>query len=231
MKALILVAGFGSRLSSAVEGMPKSLIPIGGKPLLDRQIELLEQHNVERICLATGYQHDIFYKRYGDRVDYRFNPNFGHSNNIISFIFARDWIDDDLIVLYGDLLYEPGILQAALASPADIGLVVDRNAVEQGHALVSVKDCRITSIDTKLDVLQAHSRFIGIAKFTKKGLSDMLPEVEAAVRAGMINDYYIYAARALMGRQYPIVPIDVTGQKWMEIDFPQDLERAKNAWC
>ncbi|QDM15056.1 phosphocholine cytidylyltransferase family protein [Tardiphaga sp. vice352] len=231
MRALILAAGRGTRLEAVNGGLPKGLVEVGGKPILDRQIELLESLDVDRICIATGYNYELIEKRYGERVDYRYNPFFEHGNNIVSFMFARDWIDGDLVVLYADLIYEPAILDAALNSTADIGMVVDRNAVERGHALVSVENGKITRVGTELGESEAHARFIGIAKYSTDGLNAMLPEIESAVKAGKTDQYYIIGARSLMTRGYPVVPVDISGRKWLEIDFPEDLERARREWA
>jgi choline kinase len=231
MKALILAAGNGARLEAVNKGRPKALVEVGGKPILDRQIDLLESRNVDRICIVTGYKYELIEKRYGDRVDYRFNPFFRHGNNMVSFMFARDWIDDDLIVLYADLLYEPGILDAALNSTADIGFVIDRTAIERGHSLVSVENGTIRKVDTELSEAEAYGCFIGIAKYSAHGLDNMLPEIESAAKAGKTNQYYIVGAASLMARGYPILPIDISGQKWLEIDFPEDLERAHREWA
>jgi choline kinase len=231
MKALILVAGHGSRLRSVVGETPKSMIEIGGKALLDRQIETMTALGVERICLATGYQHDAFTARYGDRVDYRYNPFYRDSNNIVSFLFARDWVTgDDLIVCYGDLLYEPDLLAAAMGSPADIGLAIDCSRVEDGHALASLHQGRVAAVGLSVPAASADARFVGIAKLSRRGVSHLMPAIEAALRAGKLNDYYLAGIQILMGRGHPVEPIDVTGLRWTEIDYPDDLTAARRLW-
>lgn len=231
MRALILVAGHGSRLKSAVGETPKSLIEIGGRVLLDRQIEAMTALGVDRICLATGYHHDAFTARYGDRVDYRYNPFFRDSNNIVSFLFARDWVtDSDLVVCYGDLLYDPDLLAAAIGSPADIGLVIDRSRAEEGHALVSLRQGKVTAVGLTVPAASADARFVGIAKLSRPAVSYLMPAIEAAVRTGKLNDYYLAGIRILMEQGHPVEPIDVTGLRWTEIDYPDDLTAARRLW-
>jgi choline kinase len=230
MKALILAAGCGTRLAAASDGLPKGLVEVGGMGVLDRQIANLHAHGVERICIVTGYGFAQFEQRFGGRVDYRYNPFFGQSNNMVSFLFARDWIDDDVIVLYADLLYGPDILDAALTSQGDISLLVDRTAIEPGHALVSIREGAVRAIGRELTLEAADARFVGVAKFSRGGLHDFLPELDRAAKAGRIDQYYTVGLAALAARDYPIEAVDVAGRRWREIDTPEDLERARQEW-
>lgn len=230
MKALILAAGCGTRLGPAGEGRPKGLIEVGGVTILERQIAALNACGIKRTCLVTGYEFAQFERCFGGLVDYRYNPFFAQSNNMVSFLFARDWIDDGVLVLYSDLLYERCILDAALASRGDIALLVDRNAVEQGHALVSIRDGNVRAINRNLSLDQADGRFVGIAKFTRSGLEAFLPELEIAAKAGRTDQYYTVGLERLAARGRPIEAVDVSGRKWLEIDTPGDLERALMDW-
>ncbi|MBY3179501.1 phosphocholine cytidylyltransferase family protein [Rhizobium leguminosarum] len=232
MKALILVAGHGARLVPAIGETPKALLEIGGRSLLDRQIDLMTELGVERICLATGYHHEAFASRYGDRVDYRYNPFYRESNNIISFLFARDWVmDSDLVVCYGDLLYQPEVLEAALWSPAESALVIDRGRVEEGHALISLKGGNVAEIGRSIPVTSADARFVGISKFAQRGISPLMQAIEAAVRAGKLGDYYLAGVEQLIQEGHAVSPIDVTGCPWTEIDYPEDLDAARRDWA
>jgi choline kinase len=230
MQALILAAGYGARLHNASAGSPKGLLTIGGRPILDRQIEMLHSFGISDICIVTGYKAILFESRYKANVCYRFNPFFNCSNNIISFMFARDWMMSDLVVLYADLIYEDKILEASIACPAAIGLSVDRATVAPGHALVTLQDNWVRNIDKALDPADADARFVGIAKFSRQGVADLLPEIERAARYGMIDQYYTIAIQSLLTQGYRVAPIDVTGRRWMEIDDPQDLARARLEW-
>ena len=223
MRALILAAGIGSRLNPAQGSLPKGLICIQGKPLLDRQFAVLEGCGVERICLVTGYRYELLERRYASRADFRFNPFFASSNNIVSFLLRRDWLVGELIVLYADLLYEPDIICAAMESSADVGMLVDRANVEDGHGLVRVSEGRVTHFTTDLSEVQDGARFIGVSRFSPKASCGMISAVEDAARAGKINDYYVVGIKSLWESGTPVEAIDVTGKRWLEVDSPADL--------
>lgn len=230
MKALILAAGSGTRLGPAAEGRPKGLAEVGGVPLLERQLAHLHSRGIERTCIVTGYEFGQIESRFGGRADYRHNPFFAQSNNMASFLFARDWIDDDVIVLYADLLYEPEILDLVLESPGEISLLVDKTAIEPGHALVAVRDGAVRAIGREVPPEEADARFIGIARFLRSGLEAYLPELEDAAKAGEVDQYYTVGLARLVGRGHRIEAVDVAGRKWLEIDTVEDLERARRTW-
>lgn len=230
MQALILAAGLGSRLDGAEDGLPKGLIKVGGKALLERQVEQLRARGIERICIVTGYRPELIERRFEAGVEFRHNPFFACSNNLVSVLLARDWIDEALLVAYADLLYEPEVLEAALDGGGDIRLVVDRAAVEAGHALVQLGDGEVRAMGRQVAPDDADARFVGLACFTPAGLGHFLPELERATRAGRIDQYYTVALSALADRGYPLRAVDVTGRRWCEIDSLDDLERARRAW-
>lgn len=230
MKALILAAGFGSRLEAASGGRPKGLVEVGGATLLGRQIETLRSAGIHRICLVTGYEYAQIEHEFGPLAEYRYNPFYRQSNNIVSVLLARDWLDDDVLILYADLLYGPEMMSVALQATGPISLLVDRSAIAEGHALVSIEAGRVTAISRELSPQTADARFVGIARLSRQGLQAFLPELDGAVKAGLLNDYYTVAIASLARRGYPIEAMDVAGLAWCEIDSPDDLRLAGQSW-
>ena len=79
MKAIFIAAGQGSRLGSFTKDLPKPLVPVNGKSILERQIELLHKNNISEIIIVTGYKKEKFKLQ---NVDYLYNPNFHEYNGI-----------------------------------------------------------------------------------------------------------------------------------------------------
>jgi choline kinase len=227
MQALILVAGMGRRLN---ETRPKGLVPVRGVPLLDRQLTVLHACGVEQICLVTGYQHELIESRYAGRADFRFNPFHATTNNMVSFLMARDWCRGELLVLYADLLFHPSLIRTAIKSRAELGMVVDRGRAASGHGLASIKNERVVGFTTQLSTAPEAARFVGISRFTESGLQRTFAAVENAARAGRLQDYYIVGLQALWEAGGHVAAIDVTGQSWMEVDTQADLIQAEQDW-
>ena len=70
MKAIILAGGFGTRLKPFTEVIPKPLLPIGEKAVLEIQIEHLKQYGCDEVILATNYKSDYIKNFFGDGFRY-----------------------------------------------------------------------------------------------------------------------------------------------------------------
>lgn len=131
-RAVILAAGRGTRLGASAAGKPKCLAELAGKTLLDRQLAALQTCGVREIALVGGFEADQLISR-GHRVI--LNPRFAQTNMVASLFCAEDFFSGhELIVAYGDIVYEPRVLQALLAAEGPAAVVVDRGWKEYWQA-------------------------------------------------------------------------------------------------
>lgn len=124
MKAVILAAGQGTRLRPLTDDKPKCLVELAGKPLLTHQLDVLRAVGINDIHLVAGYC--------ADRLDCsgftrHINKNFAETNMVSTLFVAKSVMtgESDLIISYGDIVYEPKVLETLLSVTAPIGLVVD----------------------------------------------------------------------------------------------------------
>ena len=125
MKAMILAAGQGTRLRPLTDDRPKCLVEFAGKPLLEHQLEVLRAGDVDDIHIVGGYRAEQL-----ERPDatLHINPRFAETN-MVSTLFAAENVmtgESDLIISYGDIVFEPRVLAALQACDAPIALAVDR---------------------------------------------------------------------------------------------------------
>ena len=125
MKAIILAAGQGTRLAPITDDRPKCLVELGGRSLLDHQILTLKSQGITDITVIAGYLAESITVR-GFRLVV--NQDFASSNMVYTLFCADDLFagDADLLISYGDIVYEPRVLRALLASNAPMSVVVDR---------------------------------------------------------------------------------------------------------
>ena len=240
MKFLILAAGSGTRLGKQTEFLPKSLIRINKKTILERQLNIIKKNQKNNVVIIAGpnkekfleFQVDVF-----EDVEYKKHEQLG-SLASINKIF-----DEDVIVIFSDIIFDEGIVKEIIKTECDFGIALDQNWREKyiertDHPisqadLVEIKDGKIRQIKKNLQG-KDNSEFIGIVKFSSYGwkiliqLYNKLKENHEGSfhDANGFDDAYITdIIQELIELDYNIKPIFVKGN-WLEIDTPQDLEIA-----
>jgi choline kinase len=233
MRAIILSAGRGSRLLPLTDLMPKCLVPVGGRAILDHQLGALAEAGVREAVVVAGYRHDqvgahLATHRAPLAVTLRFNPFWAVSSSIGSVWAARDMLDDAFCLLNGDTTLTGPILARALAHDgeydrAGVGLVVEPIArANTDDMLVHVAGERVTAVSKTLPPEQATHRSRGVVAGAQSGYLPVLDRVIAGAEG--INAYHhdVVAALATQGAVHAIV--EESGG-WVEIDRPEDVER------
>ncbi len=245
MKAIIVAAGPGSRLMPLTSEKPKCLLEIGGKPILERAIEVLRQNGVEKIAVVRGYRGDLI--NYPD-VTYYENPDFGNNNILGSLLYAEDEMNDAFIFSYSDILYSSDIVAKLVDGAADIALIVDVNWIHRYEGrdkhpiseaeLVKVENGRVVKIGKGVvKPEEAQGEFIGLARFTKVGAEAMraayhrvekeCPTTTPFQQAASLKTAYMTdMIQELVDTGSLVKAVEIEGG-WMEIDTPQDLAEAR----
>ena len=124
MRAIFIAAGEGSRLGNLTKDLPKPLIDVNGKSIIERQISLLRKNNVNYIVVTIGYKKEKFTFK---NIEYVHNPNFREQEQTGSLMAARSKIVGDVLIMFSDILFEEIILQQMLDSKGDIVIAVDKD--------------------------------------------------------------------------------------------------------
>lgn len=122
-RAVILAAGFEAQLLPLTEHRPKTMLEIKGKTILERQVGLLQAAGVTEIAVVRGYRAEAITV---SGVTYYDNPEYRTQGIAASLFTAEAALHGPVLVLYGDILFDPSILERVLESPTDITLAVDR---------------------------------------------------------------------------------------------------------
>ena len=122
MRAIILAAGSGLRLDQHTKDIPKALLDLNGKSILERQISLLREYGINEIFVVTGYKREKYVLK---DIEYIFNPRYSETEQLASMMVTRTKIFDDVLVIFGDILFDSQILQQILASNDDIAIAID----------------------------------------------------------------------------------------------------------
>lgn len=227
MKAVILAAGRGSRLYPLTANIPKCMVKVGGRPLIDRQIESIESIGIKDILVVVGYQKEVIQKHLGNRVRYREYSDYAKTNNLHTLWNVRDELNSGFICFFADLLFDFAVLEDLAKNTDDICVVIDTSQILDGTMRIKINQGNCVGMgDHPVTKSEASGNFIGIAKFSNKG-SELLLEQMAGMVAAHQNDYYTAALNKLIAKGQKIGYLDIKNRTWVEIDTLEDLKRAE----
>jgi choline kinase len=227
MKVVILAAGKGSRLYPITRDKPKALLLICGKPLIHHQIDTFksEGFSPSDIIVVGGYRGEMISGLLPKGVKFLMNKNYRTTNNLYSLYLLRDHIDDTLYIVNGDLYFEPIILHRFLKNSfPNLGIVDLKKPVRKEAMKVIVSGEDIIKFGKDIGERDASGEYIGIAKFSGKGLSRLFEILEYKVNKGDVMDWY-ESAFNILAKEITIKAFPVEKNLWIDIDYPDDLER------
>ena len=97
VKAIILAAGQGTRLRPLTDDIPKCMVEVNGKPILNRQLDTLQSAGIENIIVVTGYEEN---KINDPRITKVFNEEYASTNMLYSLLCAEDYMEGNVIVTF-----------------------------------------------------------------------------------------------------------------------------------
>jgi choline kinase len=235
LKGIILSAGQGRRLLPLTESLPKCLLRIGGRTVLEWQLRMLATAGVEQAVVVVGFGADAIERQLADitppgmRVRTLFNELYDRSDNLVSCAVASPEMNEDFLLLNGDTLADPAVIARLLASPSvPVAMAVARKDIYDADDMkVRCAGARVTRVGKDLDALETHGEAIGFSLYRGDGpalfteaLTDILKEPEGSRR------WYLSAVNLLAGSGL-VHRVAITGLRWAEIDYPDDLPRAQ----
>lgn len=225
MKAIILAAGYGSRMYPLAQDMPKCLLTIKGETLLGRQLRILKSCGIKDITVVTGFHREKIVELYGEEVSIRYNPHYEITGNMFSLWTAREILTDDFIVFNADVVFSEGILRDLLSNTDSYCAVVDRKACDEEDQKVIVIDGRIVDVGKQLPIQKAYGELIGVAKILKERTKAFGKAIfECVKRDSSLNWPIVFKQVAKEGH---VIKFILTKGPWIEIDTKDNYEKAK----
>jgi choline kinase len=230
MRAVILAAGQGTRLGVHAEGMPKSLVSVGGLSLIERSLGSLHRVGFDEAFVVVGYQHDIMEQFIRARFDPGFCKILVNSDYVrgsgTSLIRAADALQGNVLLLEADLLYHDQVLKRMTLPTVGNALAMGHFKHSYDEGKLRVRDGFVESISWGGPDIVADGDWVGMTKLS--------PEASSTLREALCREstrdggeiMYTPFICDLIGRfQFSAVPID--DLPWIEIDNAADLARAR----
>ncbi len=231
MKAVILCAGRGKRLGSINADMPKCMLTLGSKRLVDYQLESLRRVGITRACFVVGYNADAV-KRYlnnkdGFEITFIENPSFADTNTAYSLFLAGNEMNEDTVFLNGDVLFHDEVLRRVCFSDKPISLAVERKKCGEEEVKVTLDGSRVTGLSKDIEPSKAFGEFVGIGKCSDASADLFRDSLRKVVDAEGGRLQYFEAAISAMLTSLKVTAVDITDLSCVEIDFPEDFLKAQ----
>ncbi len=226
-KALLLAAGTGTRLGELTEDLPKCLLRVGGRVLLDRQLEAFAAAGLDDITVVAGFQAERVVEHLGGRCRVIVNDRFATTNSIVSLELAAAHLAGDAFVFQNaDVVYEPALMHRFATAPRANACLVDPYLPWSAEEYdVATREGRIVRYARDVPPDQSVGRS---GQLVKVGAADSLAffaRLRELIASGGAGGFPNQAYVVLMQGD-GFWPVFTAGLSWWEIDTVEDYERA-----
>lgn len=238
VKVVILGAGQGKRLLPLTEDVPKALLDIGGRRLIEWQIEAFSEAGVDEFAVVTGNKADLMADflegvaadKPGISIRTVYNPFYSVADNLASCWMARHEMDQEFILVNGDNMFRAGMVKELLgAPPAPVTVAIGhKDSYDTDDMKVMVDGDRLTEIGKTLPLEAVDAESIGMILFRGEGpklYRDTL-ERSMAEPAGL-RQWHLSVINTL-AKEEDVRVRSVDEHEWCEVDFPVDLQHARH---
>lgn len=247
MRPVLIGAGRGSRLEHRTEEVPKTLVHVMGRPMLEWILDALQEAGFTRrdVVFVCGYKADVLKARYPE-LTYVENLDWENNNILESLVYARDYLGGGFVSSYTDIIYRGSAVKDVVAAKQDKVLVCDtdwrRRYVrrtkhpESDAEKMRADGDRVIEVSRTIASEEASGEFIGVAKFTADGAKEMLAAYEEAKKTcPTLGDrpfqkaYLIHLWQWMIERGSAFHRVNTPGG-YMELDTLEDLSLAETWW-
>lgn len=231
MKVIILAAGVGSRLQPFTKNIPKPLIKIKNKEILGYQLDIFTKNGIKKFVIAVGaFKEKIItyvknnYPRI--KVEFVYNPLYKKTNYIYTLWLTKKFVDDDIILVHGDLIFEESLLERIIKSPTTSVLVGQGKKISEKDFKALIKDKRVIKIGVNLVGKNVY-QCMPLYKFKQRDFLLWLEKIEEFVEKGLTNLYAEDALNEIID-EIKIYPTYYTEELCMEVDTMEDIKKVEN---
>ncbi len=231
MKAVILAAGMGTRLLDRTRDLPKALVEVNGRTLIERVLDYVQGAGISQVCVVGGFGADLLHSKVGSRPGLTFAVNSDYrKGSVLTLNAARGYLNGDTIMMNVDHLYPKKMLRTFLGqthpTDAPTGFVdFDRPLFADDMKVWLDGERRVVQISKTLTEYQAG--YIGSTYIPGPFLPKYLDALDAVIASsgGMSNVEGIQQRLADDGSRPYIY--DASGVRWLEVDNQEDLGNAE----
>ncbi len=240
MKMIIVAAGQGTRLRPLTNDKPKCMVEYNGKAIIDYILDTAISCDVNDIAVVNGYKKDVLENYLKERdLTFYTNKDFDKTNMVSTLFNAKEFMNDDIIISYADIIYTKEVLEKLINSKDEFSVVVDRkwkelwslrmeNPLEDAETL-KILDGQIKELGKKASTYDdIEGQYIGLIKISKSSISkvidfyESLNENELYDSQDYNNMYMTSFIQMIIDNLINVKPVIIDGG-WLEVDSVEDL--------
>ena len=236
-KAIILVAGLGSRLKPLTDEVPKCLTEVNGKAILEHSLSILEKDGIDETVVVVGYLGDTVIDKIGHKygnmeITYLWNEIYDETNTMYSAWLAREYLEQGALLIEGDTVFEEALIKRVLQTPQDKTFWVGDRFRREYLGSMSITDNKNRIVDLKIvreelkEYKDNYYKSTGILKITPEYGKMFSKWLDDDVKKGNVQIYYDIVIEKHL-KDDPIYVYDITGGIWNEIDSLDDLRKTE----
>ena len=238
-RAVVLAASRGG-LDELTQDRPKCMVDVRGQSLLQRLVWTLADSGIRNVGVVCGYRKDAVTVKGISVID---NTRYAETGELYSLACARDRLDGETIVVYGDVLFRQYILDALMAVKGDIVLAVDalklfENGPEHYRDLVVAdrpfsgdyldeEPVHLRNMSADIARSDISGEWMGLARLSARGAAWVRDEIAAIEAEGLLEQADLPLLFSRLARKHPVIVHYFTGH-WLDVDTLQDLANARN---
>ena len=234
MRAFILAAGVSRRLYPETYNTPKCLLDVGGKPIINYQLEAIQNIGIQEVTMIVGYHREMLIKHVTETFpelsfEFIINNHYFETNTAYSvYLGCRKLVLEDHILMNADVIYPPELITRINDSKHETVLAVDiKKCGREEVKVIEGANQKIKAIGKELIEEHCLGEFLGVAKLSKDFNVLFSNSLTKLIDAGGKSDYFEAGIEPLL-KEVDVHYCDVSDLPCLEIDFIEDLNEARS---
>ncbi|TAL51830.1 MAG: hypothetical protein EPN86_05940, partial [Nanoarchaeota archaeon] len=226
--AVIYAAGKGMRLKPYTNKIPKCMLKVGNKMLLEHIVDSCRAAGIKDIVVIIGYKGALVKTVLGNTVKYAWNKKYATTQTLYSLHCARKaCYGKPTLHIDADNFFDPDLIKKILNHPHPNALLVDYDArIDAEATKVLTQETRVRYVGKDIPVSSASGEGGGIMKLDAASSSKLFEQAKKFARRGLTDRHVFHGLNPLLD-SIRLEAISSGGLRWMEIDFKKDLDAAK----